>query len=114
DPRIGEVLGKLAVRDVDEEWMRAAILSSAARQPAEILNVVLSVDSSKPERAEMISQLIATAAGDGKADSIGKIIARIAPSDERHLELWQLGALDSLLDALERKNTTLATLAQSA
>src|ERR1043166_3526322 len=40
DPRATAGLARLAVRDLDDEWMRAAILSSANRQPAEILKAV--------------------------------------------------------------------------
>src|SRR5438034_11625195 len=94
--------------------MRAAVLSSATRQPAEILKGVFVADSSKQGRSEMISQLIATAAGEGSADSLGKVMATIAPADNQHLEVWQLSALGSLLDALERKNLALTAVAQNA
>jgi putative membrane-bound dehydrogenase-like protein len=116
DPRSGEVLGKLASADVDDEWMRAAILSSAAHQSAEILNTVLAVQSAKPERGELISQLIATAAGEGKTESLDKIAAVIAPADadEKRVQAWQLNALDSLLDALERKGVPLSDLPAQA
>src|SRR5205814_6618195 len=56
EPRAGEALGKLALRDLGDEWMRAAILSSATRQPADILKVVLAADSSKQGRSELVSQ----------------------------------------------------------
>ncbi|MEY2429872.1 MAG: hypothetical protein QOJ40_2757, partial [Verrucomicrobiota bacterium] len=114
DPRAGEVLGKLAASNLDDEWMRAAILSSATRQPAEILKSVFAADSSKPQRSEMIGQLIATAAGQSSMASLGKVIAMIAPADDNRLEIWQLSALNSLLNTLDRQNLTLTALAQRA
>src|SRR5207249_3869744 len=51
------------------------------------------------------------AAGEESADSIGKVLAIIAPADDKHLESWQLSALSPLLDALERKNLTLEAIA---
>jgi putative membrane-bound dehydrogenase-like protein len=112
-PRATAALGRLAVRDMDDEWMRAAILSSADHQPAEILKAVLAADPSEPERPTLISQLIATAAGQGSPESLGKALAIIAPADDKHLEDWRLSALSSLLDALERKNLTLSAAAAS-
>jgi putative heme-binding domain-containing protein len=61
----------------------------------------------------MISQLIATAAGEGKPESLGRIIAILAPREEKKPELWQLAALSSLLDAFDRKGLTLASLTLS-
>ena len=113
DPRAGEILGKLAARDMSDPWMRVAILSSASRQSAEILKAVLAADANAAGRSEMISPLIATVAGEGDPEALGKIIATIAPHEEKKLEPWQLSALSSLLDALDRKNLSLATLAKT-
>jgi putative membrane-bound dehydrogenase-like protein len=107
DERAGQMLGRLAQHDMGDPWMRAAILSSATRWPAELLKEVLS--SKSPGRSEMINQLIATAAGEGR--SLGQVIAAIAPLGQRQFEPWQLTALSSLLDAVDRKNLTLAELA---
>ena len=41
DPRAGEALGRLAQAGMGDGWIRAAILSSAVNQPAEILKGVL-------------------------------------------------------------------------
>jgi putative membrane-bound dehydrogenase-like protein len=108
-----EALGKLAMRNAGDSWMRAAILSSATYQPAEILKGVFTLDSSRPGRTELIRQLIATAVGGGDSESLTKIAAEIVPSDQQHLEPWQLSGLTSLLDALDRKNISLTKLAQS-
>jgi len=80
DPRATEALGKLAVRDMADESMRAAILSSALGKSAEILKAVFATDPRKPERSEMISQLIATAAGEGNEGSLGHVVAMIQRS----------------------------------
>lgn len=114
DPRAGETLGKLAARDRADAWMRAAIVSSAMRQPAEILKSVLAVDAKAAGRSETIGQLIATAAGAGNPEALGKIIATIAPRDGQPIESWQFAALSSLLDALDRKNISLTKLAESS
>jgi putative membrane-bound dehydrogenase-like protein len=112
EPWAIENLGKLAMAEAGDPWIRAAILSSAPRQPAEILKGVLTLDSKQSGRTEMIRQLIATAVGAGDSVSLAKIAAEIAPADPQHLESWELSALKSLLDALDRKNFSLARLAQ--
>jgi putative membrane-bound dehydrogenase-like protein len=111
DPRVGACLGKIAARDLGDEWMRAAVLSSATRQPEMVLQGVLGSGSEKPERDQMVAQLIATAAGERNADSLGKILAITSPADSQHLKAWQLTALNSLLDALERKKLRLEAVA---
>jgi len=112
EPWANETLGKLAMRDVGDSWMRAAILSSATREPAGVLKGVLTLNPAQSGRTEMIRQLIATAVGAGDSASLAKLAAEIAPDDPQHLEAWQLSALNSLLDALDRKNIPITTLAQ--
>ena len=109
---VGPALGKLLVRDINDQWMRAAVLSSSTRMPGEVLRAVFETPASAPHRSELISELIATAAGEGTSESLESLITTVTPSDDQHLESWQLGALSSLMDGLERKNVTLAQAAR--
>ncbi len=111
DPRAGGLLGQLATKDMGDSWMRAAILSSATHYPAELLKAVFKMGPNESGRAELIGQLIATAAGQDKPELLGQVIATVAPTDAPSVEEWQLSALAGLLDSLDRKNLTLATFA---
>jgi putative heme-binding domain-containing protein len=112
DARVGEALGKLLVRDMGDEWVRAAVLSSSLHVPGEVLRAVFATPTSTPHRSELISELIATAAGEGKGESLEDLITIVTPADAEHLEAWQLGAASSLLDGLARKNLTLTQATQ--
>jgi putative membrane-bound dehydrogenase-like protein len=114
DLRVGSMLGKIAARDLGDEWMRAAVLSSAIHRPEAVLQEVLAIQSDTPERNQMIAQLIATAVGGGNADSLRRIVATIAPPDSEHLVAWQLSALNSVLDALERKKLGIEVVARES
>jgi putative membrane-bound dehydrogenase-like protein len=113
DKRVGPALGKLLVRDINDQWMRAAVLSSATRAPGEILRAVFETPASAPHRSGLISELIATAVGEGSGQSLEQLITTVTPSDADHLEPWQLGALSSLIDGLARKDLTLAQAANN-
>ena len=104
-------MSRLLIRDLNDEWMRTAVLSSASRKSVPLLNSLLSTDAKSPHKSEMISQLIATAVGEGNSDTIGRLIKTITPPDAQLLEAWHLGALSSLLDGLERKNVGLNQVA---
>lgn len=112
NPRVGEALGKLLVRDMGDEWVRAAVLSSSTRTAATELRAIFETPASAPHRSELISELIATAVGEGKGESLHDLISTVTPADAQHLEAWHLGAVSSLLDGLGRKNLTLAQATQ--
>jgi putative membrane-bound dehydrogenase-like protein len=111
NPRAGEALGQLATRAGDDTWLRAAVLSSAARFPSEILRSVLAVKSSN---REMVGQLIETAVLSGDQAALHDTLTAIAPPDPEVLESWRLSALTSLIDALNRRGATLQSIARSA
>ncbi|HKS35850.1 MAG TPA: neutral/alkaline non-lysosomal ceramidase N-terminal domain-containing protein [Verrucomicrobiae bacterium] len=114
DSRAGQALGELARSGANNKWLRAAVLSSAGRFPAEILKSALTLAVQKAGRAEMIDQLIATAASSGNKSVLHDILGVVAPVNPEVLEPWRLSALCSLLDALDRKGSTLAAIAASA
>ena len=110
DPRAGKLLGQLLIKDVSDDWMRSAVLSSSTHHSTEVLEAVFAKAPAGTERSQLISQLIATAAGEGNAETLRTLITSITPPDAQHLEPWQLNALGSLLDGLERKNIALSTI----
>ena len=114
DPRAGQALGKLAQAGMGDGWIRAAILSSAVHQPAEILKGVLAAAPKTRGRGEMVDQLIATVVGQNNPETLGKVLATVAPKEGQEIEDWQFSVLKSLLDALERKKLTFASYAASA
>jgi HEAT repeat protein len=63
DPRAAEALSKLLIRDLNDEWMRTAVLSSASGKSTELLTALLSTAAKSPQKSEMIAQLIATTVG---------------------------------------------------
>jgi len=114
DARAGEALGQLARSDLDDQWMRAAILSSASLFPSVILRSALTVSSDSPARKDMLDQLIATAVGSENKKALEEMLALIAPQEGKTVEPWQLAALGGLLDSLHRKGQDLDSIAVSA
>jgi putative membrane-bound dehydrogenase-like protein len=102
DPRAGEALARLAVRDLGDAWMRAAMISSASDHAAKILESVLTASPGTKGRGDMINQLVATGVGAGKKESL-LMVSRAIANRRGRPEAWQLTALKSLLDALDRK-----------
>jgi len=107
DPRSGEALAKLAARDMGDAWMRAAIISSARDHAARILESILAGPSKSDGRSEMISHLIGTSVGEGKKESLLIVARAITGKPDGGPEAWQLTALSSLLDSLDRKGVTI-------
>ncbi|HSU57080.1 MAG TPA: neutral/alkaline non-lysosomal ceramidase N-terminal domain-containing protein [Candidatus Dormibacteraeota bacterium] len=110
-PDTADALAKLASsKDLADSWMRSAIISSAGTAPAQLLSAVLKLDPKTSGRSQMVNNLIATAAGEGEPATLGAVISAIIPTGQKH-ELWQLTAVNSLLDALERKQFNLDSVA---
>jgi putative heme-binding domain-containing protein len=105
---------RLAVEGMDNSWVRAAILSSAVPQTAEILKAVMTVPASAPGRSAMIDQLIATAAGQDNPAMLVKVLAAVAPQPGSEIQDWHFRVLKSLIDSLNHKKLTLASLAAAA
>ncbi|HEV8606987.1 MAG TPA: neutral/alkaline non-lysosomal ceramidase N-terminal domain-containing protein, partial [Tepidisphaeraceae bacterium] len=98
----------LARDHVDDAWFRAAVLSSATAEPAEILEEVLKAGESAG-RTEMICRLIATAGGANDLSKLGKAAVMVAPGEKA--AGWQLAAGASLLEALDARGSSLDELA---
>jgi putative membrane-bound dehydrogenase-like protein len=111
DPRAGQVLGRLAQVGMGDTWLRAAVLSSASHQPAEILKAVLAAAPNSNGRGPMIDQLIATAVGQEDPKVLSKVLATVIPAAGNQVEDWQFSVLKTLLEALDRQHVKLAAYA---
>jgi putative membrane-bound dehydrogenase-like protein len=102
DPRAGRALGQLAVAGAPDRWIRAAVLSSSARWPGEVLSVVLAADLDAPRRSSLVEPLVATLGGAGNPSAVsGLIEACVGPVGDVPPP-WRLATLAGLLDSAER------------
>ncbi len=111
DPRAGTALGNLAL--AGDTWTRAAVFSSAARQPGEILKVILAAPLTNGEPGRLIGPLIATAAA-GTTDAFEKVLIAVANLMIQRTESWKWPVLVSLIEAMERRQIDLNGLIASS
>ena len=113
DPRAGAALGEILAKDMDDPWIRAAVLSSASTQPAEIFRIASKADNKNSAgRGQALGQLIATATS-GPKDSLEKLLsALIQPLKEN--EIWSWQALVATQDVFDRKRIKITDLANSS
>lgn len=102
----GHALGRLALANQDDTWLRAAVLSSASKQSGAILRTVLATVLEAPDRAnrsslELAGPLIATIADAGSQADLDAVMKVVDIRDGKLIE-WKLGALADLLDAVDR------------
>jgi putative membrane-bound dehydrogenase-like protein len=114
DPRAGQALAELALRDAGDRYLLAAVLGSVNRKNlTPMLLAVLGAGQRDPAvtpPAGLVENLLrmATALGDRKA-TVSLLQAVATPEKGRHA-VWQLSALAGLLDTLGQRGTTLAKL----
>ena len=98
-PEAAGALGRIAVRDGADTWARAAVLSSATRHAAALLEQVIAAAGSEAPPAALVEPLIATAAGDNKGRDLARVLAAIVGPPGSPPAPWRLGALAAYLDA---------------
>lgn len=104
DPRAGEALAKIAVRDANNEPVQIAVMSSATNHVGEMLASVL---SSPQPPGGVVEQLIGLATAMNDSSAFEKALGKIAPQSGAKIETWRLTALAGFLDALDRRNLSL-------
>jgi putative membrane-bound dehydrogenase-like protein len=113
-PIAGEALGKLAAADVADPWIRAAVLSSATGRADRVLSILLATATPSTWRDALTDGLIRTAMGpDDRAGAI-RILSVILPEITRSIERWQMSAVITVLEALDRKNLSVDAVVKSA
>jgi len=106
DARAGQALGRVAVRDAGDEWVRAAVLSSASRRPGEILSAVLAAKLEPADRSALLEPLITTVAASASPEQLLGVIDACSRREGNAIPAWRIAALATLLDAGERPGRT--------
>jgi putative membrane-bound dehydrogenase-like protein len=107
DARVAPALGQLAARDPADLWMRAAVLSSATRCAAPLLDAFEA--AAKPASAgaqQLVRGLTQTIAATGTEADISKALMAVTPADPRQAQAWQFTATGAVLDALAERHMT--------
>ena len=110
DPRAAEALAQLALYYRDNDYIGAAVLSSINdRNLSGVMQAVLATSDSQPPPRRFVTQLLATAvAYDNSTEVVDRAVAMICQPPDGGFARWQLDAIVGLLDALDKKRTTLA------
>ena len=117
DSRAGVALGALALQNIEDHWLRTAVLCSASDHALPILDAAFKQHVPAPEWSQLVQHLIATALGSGGDTAIPVILSAIVGSgeqDDNDVAAWQMAALSSFLEALDRRKLDLSMLKADA
>src|SRR5207302_3288614 len=106
-------LARIALRDAADAQVQTAVLSSAPRHLATVLDAVLADGEAKPP-SDLIEQLLALAVATSDNATLANALTKIAKPGEAQTAAWQFSAVAGVLDGLARKNVTLAKFAAKA
>jgi putative heme-binding domain-containing protein len=107
----GKALGRLAVRDANDKYITAAVMSSVNAKNLD--NVLLGALESPAPPPAVIDNLLRLANAFGNKTALAKLLDVVTtPVPQKGFEPWQYAALGGLLDALDRRNTSLAEMAK--
>jgi putative heme-binding domain-containing protein len=113
DPRAGQALVTLAAKDLQDEQVQTAVMSSAVAHVADMLDTILRDPHGSPP-ASLLDQLfgLATAMGDNRALANG--LSKVGQPRDGTYAAWQFAALSGFLDALDRRGRSLTQFEASA
>jgi len=116
DRRAGEALGRIALQDWSDSAMQTAVMSSARRHLEAILTVMFDTprDRLPPGMVERLVGLAADISQPSHPDILARALDKLATPSAVEFSGWQMAGLAGLLDALERRNTSLTEFRDQA
>ncbi|MEZ6145359.1 MAG: neutral/alkaline non-lysosomal ceramidase N-terminal domain-containing protein [Planctomycetaceae bacterium] len=109
-----EVLLDLALRDDDDPWMRAAVLSSAVPHADALLTHLLASEGELANHSDLLQELVVTSLGDDVTGGVYRVLKMITDKQsEGDIKAWQLLALNSCMEAVRRRGETWTEVAKS-
>lgn len=103
DPRAAHALARLALRDRDDPWQRAAVLSSATPHAAGLLAELFAGSGPDGPPSALVEPLFARLGSSPQTGGLTDLIRKVGrPADGDRFAAWQFGAQAGLLDAADR------------
>lgn len=105
DPLAAKSLLNLSLRDMNEPWMRAAVLSSAVPHGQTLLSELLSRTDDVPQQIDLLRSLIATTLGEDISSVLPSVVSMIVPEETTAADVqgWQVAAIASCIEAVRRR-----------
>src|SRR6266542_3255081 len=113
DPRAGDALAQIALKDRDDPRVQMAVLGSAAPHAGRMLEVILAETKSDPP-AELLAQLLNLVVASRDQASAVKTFERLGQPQGDKYAPWQLATAAEFLDALARRGGGLKRLQEDA
>ncbi len=114
DPRAGQALGRLALRDRDDANVMTAVMSSAMPHIEEMIGVVMEGRDGAEPSGQLVEKLLGLAAALDMQESVAEALQQLGGGKGAAVPDWKLQALNGFLDALAGRNTTLARFEKNA
>jgi putative membrane-bound dehydrogenase-like protein len=113
-PEAGQVLGQLAVRDVDDPFITAAALSSVNKKNLDrVLLAVLESSKKGAPPAILMENLLRMANALNHDKAMITLLKAVSAPEKDDYAAWQFTALAGLLDSLDQRNTSLVKMRET-
>ncbi len=106
DPRGGLALARIAIADAGDPLVIAAVMSSATRQPAPLLQQMLAARAPSDEQVALLQNLLRLVLEAERYDALVIGLRKIATRGPQRFCAWQYALLAALADALENSGET--------
>ncbi len=110
DPLAGLALVNLASRNPDCSEIQIAVMSSAPRHVGAMLAAILNHAKEQTPPAQLLDQLLGLTTASDDQRSLAEALALISKASGATYAAWQLGAVAGVLDALDRRGSSLPQL----
>lgn len=114
DPRAGQALGRLLLRDWSEPAMQTAVLSSALPHLQAIFAQVFGEKRQAPLPPVVVERLVGLAADLSAESALAAALDQVVAPAAGAYSDWQLAGAAGLFEALERRNLTITAFQEQA
>ena len=104
----GNALGRLMLKDWQDESMRIALLSSVLPHLDQVLHEVFDFSDNKPPPPGLAERLVELACQQPQETFLTRVLGKISRPVARDYADWQMAGLAGLVEALDKRSLTLA------
>jgi putative membrane-bound dehydrogenase-like protein len=112
DPRAGETLGRLLLRDGDEKYIAAGAYSSINDKNLDVvIHTVMAGDNARPASQAVLVTLLKIGSGMGNSKATAALLSAVTRSEKGTYTVAQFNSLSALLDTLGASGDSLEKMA---